>query len=74
VDNTNQQLVDPSTTDIPVIANVRNGLTYASGSLTGTLKVPSPLTVGLGVPTDNTFGTAVINITDMGALLASFQS
>lgn len=73
-DNTNQQLVDPSTTDIPVIANVRNGLTYASGSLTGTLKVPSPLTVGLGVPTDNTFGTAVINITDMGALLASFQS
>ena len=71
---TNQQLVDPSTTDIPTTANVRNGITYSSGVSVGTLKVPSPLTVGLGVPTDNTFGTAVININDMGALLASFQS
>lgn len=71
---TNQQLVEPSTIDTPITANVRNGITYASGTSTGTLKVPSPLTVGLGVPTDNTFGTAVINITDMGALLASFQS
>jgi hypothetical protein len=71
--NTNQTLVDPSTTDIPVIGNVRDGITYASGSLTGTLKVPSPLNVALGVPTDNTVGSAVITIGDMGTLLASFK-
>ena len=71
--NTNQTLVDPSTTDIPVIGNVRNGITYASGSLTGTLNVPSPLTVALGVPTDNTVGSGVITIGDMGTLLASYN-
>ena len=71
---TNQQLVDTSTTDIPVITNVRDGIVYASSSLTGTLKVPPPSAVGVGVPTDNTVGTAVITITDMGALLASFNA
>jgi hypothetical protein len=71
--NTNQQLVDASTTDIPIASNVRDGVTYASGSLTGTLKVPSPLNVALGVPTDNTVGSAVITIADMGTLLASFK-
>jgi hypothetical protein len=71
--NTNQTLVDPSTTDIPVIGDVRDGVSYASGSLTGTLKVPSPLNVALGVPTDNTVGSAVITVGDMGTLLASFQ-
>jgi len=73
VNNTNQQLVDPLTTDIPIASNVRDGITYASGSLTGTLKVPSPLNVALGVPTDNTVGSAVITIGDMGTLLASFK-
>jgi hypothetical protein len=72
-DNTTEQLVDPSTTDIPVIADVRDGITYASGALTGTLKVPPTGSVALGVPVDNTTGTAIISITDMGALLASFQ-
>lgn len=72
-DNTNQQLVDPSTTDIPVIANVRNGITYASGALTGALKVPSASSVAVGVPVDNTTGTAIISISDMGALLASYS-
>jgi hypothetical protein len=71
--STNQQLVDPSTTDIPIIGNVRDGVSYASGSLTGTLKVPSPLNVALGVPTDNTVGSAVITIGDMGTLLSSFK-
>lgn len=71
--STTQQLVDPSTTDIPVIGNVRDGVVYASGALTGTLKVPPPTAVSVGVPTDNVVGTAVITITDMGALLASFQ-
>ena len=71
--NTTQQLVDPTTTDIPVEGDVRDGVTYASGSLTGTLNVPSPLTVALGVPTDNTVGSAVITIGDMGTLLASYN-
>jgi len=72
VNNTNQTLVDPSTTDIPIVGDVRDGIVYATGSLTGTLKVPPPSAVGVGVPTDNTVGTAVISVTDMGALLASY--
>jgi hypothetical protein len=70
--NTNQTLVDPSTTDIPIVGNVRDGIVYATGTLTGTFKVPSPLTVALGVPTDNTVGSGVITIGDMGTLLASY--
>jgi hypothetical protein len=70
--NTNQQLVDPSTTDIPIIGDVRQGVTYASGSLTGTLQVPPATAVSVGVPVDNTVGTTVITITDMGALLSSY--
>jgi hypothetical protein len=71
-DNTTEQLVDPSTTDIPVVSNVRNGITYASGSLTGTLNVPPVSSVAVGVPVDATVGTAIISITDMGALLSSY--
>lgn len=37
------------------------------------VEVPPPTAVSVGVPTDNVVGTAVITITDMGALLASFQ-
>jgi hypothetical protein len=73
VDNTTEQLVDPSTTDIPVITNVRNGVVYASGSLTGTLAVPPASSVAVGVPVDATVGTAIITVTDMGALLASYN-
>ena len=72
-DNTTQQLVDPATTDIPAEGDVRDGIVYASGSLTGTLQVPPVTAVSVGVPTDNTVGTAVITITDMGALLASYS-
>jgi hypothetical protein len=72
--STTQQLVDPLTTDIPIASNVRNGITYSSGALTGTLKVPPVTAVSVGVPTDNTVGTAVITISDMGALLASYNA
>ena len=71
--NATQQLVDPATTDIPIVSDVRDGIVYASGSLTGTLKVPPPTAVSVGVPTDNVVGTAVITINDLGNLLASFQ-
>ena len=70
--NTTQQLVDPSTTDTPIETDVRDGVSYASGALTGTLKVPPSTAVSVGVPTDNTVGTAMISITDMGALLSSY--
>jgi hypothetical protein len=38
-------------------ADVRLGTTFANGALTGTLAVPNPATVALGVPTDDTTGT-----------------
>jgi hypothetical protein len=72
-DNTTQQLVDPSTTDIPIESDVRDGTSYASGALTGTLKIPTASSVAVGVPVDNTVGTAIISVSDMGALLASYN-
>ena len=42
------------------ISDVRFGTVYASGTLTGTLRVPSPSSVAYGVLTDNTSGTAVL--------------
>jgi len=60
-------LGNPSTTD------VRDGTTYADGALTGTLKVPPTGSVAVGVPVDNTTGTAMISIQDMGSLLTSFK-
>lgn len=42
----------------PVAANVRSGTTYgASSEYTGTLAVPSPTLVAIGVATDNTVGS-----------------
>jgi hypothetical protein len=42
----------------PATTNVRNGVTYGPAlELTGTLVVPNPSNVLLGVPTDNTTGT-----------------
>ncbi len=55
------RLVSPDTiVDSPIPANVRQGVSYALGTFTGTLKVPAPGSVALGVPTDNTVGTAVL--------------
>jgi hypothetical protein len=55
------QLVAPSTVvDSPIPANVRDGVSYALNTLTGTLKVPAAGSVALGVPVDNTTGTAVL--------------
>jgi hypothetical protein len=56
----------------PTPSDVRDGTTYADGALTGTLKVPPSSSVAVGVPVDNTTGTAIITVTDMGALLASY--
>ena len=55
------KLVAPDTiVDAPIASNVRFGTTYALGTQTGTLRVPSPNSVAFGVLTDNTTGTAVL--------------
>jgi hypothetical protein len=56
----------------PAITNVRLGTTYgASGELTGTLAMPIPATVLLGVLTDNTAGTLLMTPADFWNYLIS---
>jgi hypothetical protein len=73
VSGVDKTLYEPGT-DLgnPAVTDVRNGVTYAGGALTGSLVIPPSGSVALGVPVDNTVGTAMISITDMGALLASY--
>ena len=52
-------------TDFPSEANVREGISYASGTLEGTLAVPSPSNVASGVPTDDTVWTADFELTEV---------
>jgi hypothetical protein len=74
VSGVDKTLYEPGTAlGNPAVTDVRDGVTYASGALTGTLKVPPASSVAVGVPVDNTVGTAIISITDMGALLASYN-
>ena len=57
---------------VPVDSDVRQGTVYGpSGSLTGTLQVPSPSNVRKGVPTDNTVGTAELTAQDLFNEIAS---
>ena len=44
----------------PSIADVRSGVSYAAGALTGTAVIPSPSSVAYGVNVDATTGTAVL--------------
>jgi len=44
----------------PTASNVRSGTTYGNGNFTGTCAVPAAGSVALGVPVDNTTGTAVL--------------
>jgi len=45
----------------PAVGNVRSGTVYGpAGELTGTCAVPPAASVGVGVPVDNTTGTAAI--------------
>ena len=55
------QLVSPATlVDNLAVSDVRFGTTYALGTLTGTLRMPSANQVTFGIPVDNTFGNAVL--------------
>lgn len=73
-ESTNNYYLYPAGTSLgnPATTDVRDGVTYASGSLTGTLKVPPTSSVSVGVPVDNTTGTGIFTITDMGTLLSSY--
>ena len=44
----------------PIAANVRSGVSYGGGNLTGTCAVPAAGSVALGVPVDAGYGTAVL--------------
>lgn len=59
-------LTDPaSSQDFPSVNNVRNGVTYKNGTMTGTCKVPPPAAVSLGVEVDHTTGTAMLTALDL---------
>ena len=45
---------------MPAATDVRTGVSYASGALTGTCAVPAASSVGFGVPVDATTGTAAL--------------
>lgn len=53
-------LVDATQGQMPAESDVRTGVSYASGALTGTCAVPAAASVGFGVPVDNTTGTAAL--------------
>ena len=56
---------DDTFPNLPATTNVRFGTTYGPGlGNTGALVVPSPATVLLGVPTDNTTGTLLMTPSD----------
>lgn len=62
-----------SSIGVPTMSNVRSGIVYGtSGEFTGTLAVPTASSVSYGVPVDNTTGTAILNVKDVGTLLAGF--
>jgi hypothetical protein len=60
-----RMIAPAAVSDAPAANDVRFGTVYANGSLTGTLKMPSPVSVAYGIPVDNTVGSAVINAEDI---------
>lgn len=46
---------------MPAASDVRSGVSYASGAFVGSCAVPAAGSVALGVPVDNTTGTAVLS-------------
>jgi hypothetical protein len=50
---------------VPAQTDVRFGVSYQSGSKTGSAYIPAAASVGFGVPVDNTTGTASLTPTDV---------
>ena len=55
----------------PSAADVRSGVNYGGGSLTGTAAIPAAGSVALGVPVDATTGTAVLTAANVQTALTS---
>ena len=53
-------LIDATQGQMPAATDVRDGVSYASGALTGTCAVPAAASVAFGVPVDATTGTAAL--------------
>ncbi len=66
-------LVDTNATAgvLPATSDVRSGVVYSTGSLTGTLAVPPAESVLFGVPVDNTTGTVAITTESIASALAA---
>jgi len=61
-----QTFVDPlSSNTYPLSSDVRFGISYAAGNLTGSCYVPSPSAVAYSVPVDNTTGQAILSIDNL---------
>lgn len=59
---TKKTLVDTASTSLlPAASNVRSGTVYNAGQTTGTCAVPGAASVLVGVPVDNTVGTASVS-------------
>jgi MSHA biogenesis protein MshQ len=56
---------------MPAASNVRSGVSYASGALTGSCAVPAAGSVSLGVPVDAGFGTAVLTAANVQSALTA---
>ena len=52
-----------------LVTDVRSGIVYASGNLTGECAVPAAGSVSLGVPVDATTGTATLTAADVRAAI-----
>jgi hypothetical protein len=65
---TKKTLVDASSSSglLPNQSDVRLGTTYNAGTNVGTMAVPASASVALGVPVDNTTGTAVLTNDNIG--------
>lgn len=59
--------IDPlsSALTYPLSSDVRFGVSYAAGNLTGSCYVPSPSSVSYNIPVDNTVGQVVLSINDL---------
>jgi hypothetical protein len=61
---------------VPAASDVRLGVSYAGGSLTGTCAIPPALSVAFAVPVDNTTGLSIITraqfLTDLGTIAAGY--
>jgi len=56
---------------MPAATDVRFGVTYASGALTGSAYIPAAGSTALGVPVDATTGTAVLTAADVQSALTA---